>query len=58
MTRKKKVAELERNVERVFLEFSIVVLIVVLLTMMIEAREGIVQHAHAETAAPTSSAPN
>jgi hypothetical protein len=38
MTKKKKVAELERNIERVFLEFSIVVLVVVLTGMMIAAR--------------------
>ncbi|HEY7406133.1 MAG TPA: hypothetical protein VIB39_21585 [Candidatus Angelobacter sp.] len=35
MTRKQKVEELERSIERVFLEFSIVVLIVVLTGMMI-----------------------
>lgn len=38
MTKKKKVAELERNIERVFLEFSIVVLVVVLTGMMIATK--------------------
>jgi len=38
MTKKKKVAELERNIERVFLEFSIVVFIVVVIGMLIGAR--------------------
>lgn len=38
MTKKQKVAKLERSIERVFLEFSIVVLIVVLVAMMIGAR--------------------
>lgn len=37
MTKKKRVAQLEQNVERVFLEFSIVVLIIVLVAMMIGA---------------------
>lgn len=37
MTKKKRVAQLEQNVERVFLEFSIVVLVIVLVAMMIGA---------------------
>ncbi|HET9281678.1 MAG TPA: hypothetical protein VJW55_14160 [Candidatus Angelobacter sp.] len=37
MTKKKKVEQLEQNIERVFLEFSIVVLIIVLVAMMIGA---------------------
>lgn len=37
MTKKKKVEKLEQNIERVFLEFSIVVLIIVFVAMMIGA---------------------
>jgi hypothetical protein len=38
MTKKQKVEQLERSIERVFLEFSIVVLVIVLTGMMIATR--------------------